>query len=89
MGMYDLINYEMICPNCEKKVDGFQTKDLSCQMETFNPDQCDNFYSICDYCDARIEFDRIKQNIDPLNAFRMTVTNSELDEKCFLRNSEG
>jgi len=59
MGMFDYVKYECKCPFCGKKVDGFQTKDSHRLMDTLNPQEVDNFYSICGNCKAWIDFLRI------------------------------
>ena len=57
MGMFDWIKYECVCPRCNGKVDGFQSKDNICQLEELEPHEVDNFYSNCESCGARIVFD--------------------------------
>ena len=56
MGMFDYVNYECTCPVCHNKVDGFQSKRGSCEMEKIEPSQVDNFYSSCGKCGCWIDF---------------------------------
>ncbi len=60
MGLFDYVNYECVCPRCNGKVDGFQTKDGpgNCSTEQLmEPKDIWNFYSTCDSCGAWIELD--------------------------------
>ena len=50
MGMYDYVEFKTKCPNCKKEIDGFQTKDGRCIMDTLNFWEVDNFYSSCECC---------------------------------------
>ena len=58
MGMYDDVTYEMNCPDCGTKVDGFQSKDGPCSLLTLSIGQVYNFYASCPKCDRWIEFNR-------------------------------
>lgn len=58
MGMFDWVNARMDCPQCGRPVDGFQTKDLSCQAREVDPTWVSNFYSLCEGCKLWIEFNR-------------------------------
>lgn len=58
VGMFDWINYECDCPVCGKKVDGFQSKDGDCQLETIEPATVNHFYTDCTGCDSWMDFKR-------------------------------
>ncbi len=87
MGMYDNVDYECICPCCKKKVDGFQSKNGSCDLDTLHPSEVLNFYSACKHCGAWIEFQRYEQKspgkvkkIDG-KSFKRTVTRNKKGDK--------
>ena len=63
-GMFDYINFEMECPICKTKVDGFQSKDGSCSLHKISPFEVFNFYSTCPKCGTWIEFN--KRYIKPI-----------------------
>ncbi len=72
MGMFDDIKFEMDCPSCGEKVDGFQSKDGGCFMDTLDFWEVNNFYSSCRNCHAWIEFNRKKpRQPDPIEDFGM------------------
>jgi hypothetical protein len=73
MGMFDWVNYECTCPNCHKKVDGFQTKSRSCEMKVYEPTEVENFYSSCENCGCWIEFNATKVKI-VVKSFEMTCS---------------
>jgi hypothetical protein len=56
MGMFNLVNFEMNCVNCDTKVKEFQTKSGDCSLSTVNFATVDNFYAICPGCNSFIEF---------------------------------
>jgi phage FluMu protein Com len=56
MGMFDWINFEMECPVCKTKVNGFQSKDGPQSLEKLSPYDVFNFYSFCPKCKTWIEF---------------------------------
>jgi hypothetical protein len=58
MGMYDNIIYECECPVCGDIVDGFQSKDDECYLDSLPYTKVNNFYSSCSLCGIWIEFDR-------------------------------
>jgi hypothetical protein len=58
MGMYDNVKFEMKCPTCGSIVNGFQTKDLGCMLDTVSVAEVINFYSHCSKCMTKIEFIR-------------------------------
>ncbi len=60
--MFDYVDYECICPVCNKKVSGFQSKDGNCIMETIDTSKINNFYTVCRQCGCWIEFKRAKDN---------------------------
>lgn len=57
MGMFDYIKLEVKCPKCKAKVDGFQSKDGGCFLDTLDYWEVDNFYSSCNKCGTWIEYD--------------------------------
>lgn len=65
MGMFDEVNFAMDCPECGHRIDGFQTKDLACRMDTVEPDSLLNFYSACRGCGAWVEFTRMPAVAQP------------------------
>lgn len=56
MGMFDWVNFEIECPNCKTKVNGFQTKDSACVMGTLEFWETNNFYASCPECNTWMEF---------------------------------
>ena len=58
MGMFDWVHFEMECPTCGAAVNGFQSKDSACNLDTIEPDTLRNFYSSCPKCKAWIEFSK-------------------------------
>lgn len=56
MGMFDWVDYECVCPQCNNKVRGFQTKDGDCTLDTVKHTDVENFYSTCNTCKCWIEF---------------------------------
>ena len=56
MGMYDNINFKIECPRCKKEIQGFQSKDGHCVMETLEFYEVNNFYASCSNCRTWIEF---------------------------------
>lgn len=79
MGLFDDVNFKMKCPVCNKIVDHFQSKDLSCGLNLVEVDLLSNFYSACEGCGAWIEFTRKikekdKELCDVLKDFDMNVT---------------
>ena len=75
MGMFDYVDFEMDCPGCGKKVNGFQSKDGECYLGWIKPMDVNNFYDACNNCGAWIEFNRVKPT--NLNDFEMTFTPKE------------
>lgn len=72
MGMFDWINFKCPCPKCGQEVSGFQSKDRSCDLNTIEPDDVDNFYSSCDACKTWVEFYRPHTN-NPKRAESLTI----------------
>lgn len=75
MGMFDYVNFSVDCPNCGKKVDGFQSKDGKCELEKIPYWKVRYFYSPCDNCEAWINFS-LKENAEPyipIENYEMTV----------------
>ena len=61
MGMYDNVDYEMICPVCGDKIDSFQTKNGECVLRTLTIQQIPDkgyFYSSCHKCGLFVEFQK-------------------------------
>ena len=50
MGMFDYIDYECRCPNCECMLNDFQSKDGPCGLEILEPYMVDSFYTRCKGC---------------------------------------
>lgn len=71
MGMYDYVNCTCTCPNCGTTVDGFQSKDGDCMLNTMQPWNVDNFYTHCVDCDTWIEFERISESIFTMSTSKM------------------
>jgi hypothetical protein len=60
MGMFDWVNYpEENCPeiDCKGKVNGWQSKDAQCMLDTVQPEMVDYFYASCDTCGKWIEYE--------------------------------
>lgn len=64
MGMFDNVNFKCKCPVCGEAVNDFQTKEGPCLLETLEPLEVDNFYALCNNCDAWIEFTFISPDKD-------------------------
>ena len=81
MGMFDYIKYEMDCPKCGTRVDGFQSKDGLCISYTLEYWEVDNFYASCPKCEAWIEFTRktAREQV-PISDYVMTVKNRQIKE---------
>lgn len=102
MGWFDHVNFKMKCPQCEKEITDFQTKDTGGFCDTVEYWECNKFYSICDYCHLWVEF-ILKENCIcpplilpleecpslPLEAYEMRIKKSSLKEENITRNSEG
>jgi len=58
MGMFDWINVKINCPNCDKPLGGFQSKDSNCALDLIDPDYVVNFYTTCNHCKKWVEFIR-------------------------------
>ena len=71
--MFDYVNFKMDCPECGAKVQGFQSKDLGCDMVMVEPDALMNFYSACYKCKAWIEFYRPRPNNPPPSETSLTT----------------
>ncbi len=56
MGMFDRVNFETTCPNCEQRVGGFQTKSRANVLEQLSPIGLESFYASCDRCGLWLEF---------------------------------
>jgi hypothetical protein len=68
MGMFNVINFSMSCPNCGVEINEFQTKDGNLLLDIVEPDSVNNFYSSCDNCSRSgintwIEFSRAPTNV--------------------------
>jgi transcription elongation factor Elf1 len=73
MGMFDYINYEMNCPQCGEKVNGFQSKDGPCALETLDFRQVNNFYASCDNCGHWIEFNFVNITTRNIDDYEMMI----------------
>jgi len=58
MGMYDEVDYRMLCPTCEAELSDFQTKEGACVLGRLDWKRVGNFYTFCDNCKSWIEFTR-------------------------------
>lgn len=56
MGMFDWIRFEDACPNCDAKLECFQSKDGYCVSESVKPHKVNTFYTSCHSCNAWIEY---------------------------------
>lgn len=65
MGMFDDVNFVTVCPQCGARMDGFQSKDLDCQLDRVEPDSLVNFYSSCHGCNTWVEFTRKPAAAEP------------------------
>ena len=59
MGMFDYVDYECPCPDCEAPVTDFQSKDGDCTLSLIPPDTVSNFYGSCSVCGIWVEIDVI------------------------------
>jgi len=62
MGMYNWVNFEIECPKCGNKVDGFQSKPWNGEFEWVNPWDVEEFHTQCDNCFTWIEYERKSNN---------------------------
>ena len=62
MGMFDYITVDkqVNCPDCGAEVDGFQSKNGPCCLETLPHTEVDNFYASCPECTEWIEFFKVE-----------------------------
>lgn len=56
--MFDWVEFETECPKCKAKMNGFQSKDLFCELVKVKPWEVSNFYSSCDNCGTWVEYAR-------------------------------
>ena len=64
MGMFDQVRYVTTCKVCGAIMSDFQTKDMDCALDSYDPEEVDNFYSSCHKCKQYgVEFDRVKGNL--------------------------
>ncbi len=77
MGMFDYVVGvpEVLCPNCGKKVKGWQSKDGPCELVRLHFSAVDRFYTNCDKgkhtgsgCGRWIEFSVHKDQWDEVTA---------------------
>ena len=81
MGMFNLVNFEMECPNCKSTVGGFQTKDGEVYLATVEPDSVSNFYSSCDQCKTWIEFTKPRIQVPKR---KVPLSKDEVEEIAFV-----
>ena len=62
MGMFDWVVFETKCRKCKQKIDGFQSKDSVCCLNTIDFWEVRNFYAPCDNCASWIEYDLKSKN---------------------------
>lgn len=77
MGMFDKIDFEMVCPCCGRIIKDFQSKDSDCTMSTLEPWEVSNFYSFCNKCNLWVEF-TLKPNNDIKSISRIFSAAKEL-----------
>jgi hypothetical protein len=70
MGMFDYVDCKLPCPNCGETLDGFQTKDGECFLDTVKPHQVRYFYTGCDSCDCWVDV----EVIPPSGVFTLKAT---------------
>ena len=52
MGMFDNVQLTVKCPKCGADVDGFQTKEAACVLDTLQPYEVSHCYAPCRECNA-------------------------------------
>lgn len=70
--MYDYVKFRMECPNCNRLVDDFQSKDRERILNTLEFWEVNTFYSSCKNCGTWIEFNRIMKPCS-IDEYKMTV----------------
>lgn len=82
MGMFNYINFKTKCPNCGTDVDGFQSKDGLCQLDTLEYWQVKKFYSSCPKCNTWIEYVLPKeaQPKTPISEYKRIITKINEDK---------
>jgi len=73
MGMFDFVDFEMLCPTCGAVIKGFQSKDGPCELLKIPVGRVDTLYSVCTACETRVRFERVYTE-GPLPGFEMEVT---------------
>jgi len=74
MGMFDYIKFEIECPECEHKVNNFQSKDAGCLLDKLDFWEVDNFYDTCENCGLWIVFNRKNPRaVAPISDYEMTT----------------
>ena len=58
MGLFDNVNVKLPCPDCGTQVEGFQSKDRDCILDTIDPNCVKSFYSSCPNCERQIKYRR-------------------------------
>lgn len=91
MGIFNYVNFKITCPNCNKEVEDFQTKDFndSAYFDTVEFWECNNFYSSCDYCKTWIEYNLERAHKRGIEDYKKTITPSRLEENQIKRNKKG
>ena len=75
MGMFDYVKCpEVLCPECDRPLEGWQSKGGECVLDTVDFSELNNFYTSCE-CGVWIEFNRIIPPDVPLSGYEMTVRN--------------
>ena len=77
MGMFDYVNFKMVCPSCGTETSNFQSKDGKCWLETVEPDAVDEFYTMCS-CGTWIEFSRLS-HVENKKHREIQLTQTELE----------
>ena len=79
MGMFDYVDLKVPCPNCGGEIDGFQSKDGACLLDTLKFWQVNHFYSSCPYCDAWVTYTRNPKKVD-LDEYELYWEKGEIEE---------
>jgi hypothetical protein len=59
--MFDYVEYEAPCFECNTPMNYFQSKDGNCAFETLQPEKVKRFYANCHFCGAWNEY-RVKSS---------------------------
>lgn len=62
MGIFDYVDFTCSCPSCDSKVQGFQSKDGPCTLDTLHPNRVNTFYGDCRECGLWLTFTRCTED---------------------------